>query len=382
MQLPWPRICLAFSFTVSSVTVGRTRLAGPAILMPSPSRADLAALPKLDLHRHLEGALRLTTLRAIAQQHGLDLPADSLAALRPYVQVVDGERSFRQFLAKFDVLRRFYLSPEIIHRLAFEVIEDAARDNLHYLELRFTPAALASSGRFSLADVTDWVIAAVAEAGRVYPKLQVRLIVSVNRHEPVALAEQVAQVAADRQARGIAGLDLAGDEVNFPAAPFRGVFQAARQAGLGCVAHAGEWTGAAAVRDAIEHLGVRRVGHGVRVVEDPAAVALARERAIVFEVCLTSNLQSGVVAAFAAHALPRMNALGLRTTLNTDDPGVSGITLSDEYQIAVDALGLSWADLQQALFTAADASLLPPAERAALAARLRAALDRLDPVSE
>jgi adenosine deaminase len=285
--------------------------------------------------------------------------------------MADGERSFRQFLAKFDVLRRSYRSPEIIRRLAYEVVEDAARDNLCYLELRFTPAALASSGRFSLADVTDWVIGAVAEASRAHPGLLVRLIVSANRHEPVALAEQVAQLAADRRAQGVVGLDLAGDEVNFPAEPFRGVFRAAREAGLGCVAHAGEWTGAATVRDAIEHLGVQRVGHGVRVVEDPAAVALARERGIAFEVCLTSNLQSGVVEALAAHALPQMNALGLRTTLNTDDPGVSGITLTDEYQLAVDALGLSVADLQRALFTAAEASLLPPAERAALTARLR-----------
>ena len=342
--------------------------------MPSLTRADLAALPKIDLHRHLEGALRLTSLRAIAEQHALDLPADSLDALRPYVQMVAGERSFRQFLAKFDVLRRFYRSPEIIRRLAFEVVEDAARDNLIYLELRFTPAALASSGRFALADVTDWVIAAVADAAQAYPALQVRLIMSVNRHEPVALAEQVAQLAADRQAQGIVGLDLAGDEVNFAAEPFRGVFRAARQAGLGCVAHAGEWTGAANVREAIEHLGVQRVGHGVRVVEDPAAVALARERAIAFEVCLTSNYQSGVVDNLAAHALPQMNSLGLRTTLNTDDPGVSGITLTDEYHIAVDALGLTLSDLHQALLTAAAASLLPPAERAALSARLRTAL--------
>ena len=205
--------------------------------------------------------------------------------------------------------------------------------------------------------------------------MQVRLIASLNRHEPVAVAEQVAQIAADRQAQGLVGLDLAGDEVNFSAEPFRGVFQAARQAGLGCVAHAGEWTGALAVRDAIEHLGVQRVGHGVRVVDDPAVAALARERGIAFEVCLTSNLQSGVVDTLAAHPLPAMNALRLRTTLNTDDPAVSSISLTDEYQNAVAALGLTLADLKHSLLTAAAASLLPPAEQAALVAQFRAALD-------
>jgi len=347
--------------------------------MPSPlpnaaARARLAGLPKIDLHRHLEGSLRLTSLREIALHYALDVPAASLDALRPYVQMVAGERSFRQFLAKFDVLRRFYQSPEIIHRLAYEVVEDAAHDNVRYLELRFTPAALASARKYALSDVTDWVIAAVADACRDHQDLQVRLIASLNRREPVAVAEQVAQIAADRQAQGIVGLDLAGDEVNFTAEPFRGVFRAAGQAGLGCVAHAGEWTGAPTVRDAIEHLGVQRVGHGVRVVEDPAVAALARERGITFEVCLTSNLQSGVIGTLAAHPLPAMNALGLRTTLNTDDPGVSGITLTDEYQTAEAVLGLSLPDLHQALLTAAESSLLPPAERAALVAQFRAAL--------
>lgn len=342
---------------------------------PPVDRALLAGLPKIDLHRHLEGSLRLTSLREIALQYDLDVPAASLDALRPYVQIVDGERSFQQFLAKFDVLRRFYQSPELIRRLAYEVVADAAHDHVRYLELRFTPAALASARKFALADVTDWVIAAVADAGRDYPALQVRLIVSLNRHEPVAVAEQVAQIAADRQAQGIVGLDLAGDEVNFSAEPFRGVFQAARQAGLGCVAHAGEWTGAAAVRDAIEHLGVQRVGHGVRVLEDPAVAALARERAIAFEVCLTSNLHSGVVGALAAHPLPALMAQHLRTTLNTDDPAVSGITLTGEYQTAMDTLGLTPADLKQCILTAAAASLLPPAEQAALVAQFRAALD-------
>jgi adenosine deaminase len=340
----------------------------------SAVRAFLAGLPKIDLHRHLEGSLRLTSLREIALQYELDVPARSLDELRPYVQMVAGERSFRQFLAKFDVLRRFYQSPEIIRRLAYEVVEDAAHDNVRYLELRFTPAALANARKYALTDVTDWVIAAVADAVRDHPSLTVRLIASLNRHEPVAVAEQVAQLAADRLGQGIVGLDLAGDEVNFAAEPFRGVFRAAAAAGLRCVAHAGEWTGAATVRDAIEHLGVVRVGHGVRVVEDPSVVALARERDLAFEVCLTSNWQSGVIDTLAAHPLKAMNALGLRTTLNTDDPGVSGITLTDEYARAVDELGLTPAGIQASILTAAAASLLPPAERAGLVAQFQAAL--------
>jgi adenosine deaminase len=152
------------------------------------------------------------------------------------------------------------------------------------------------------------------------------------------------------------------------------VFRAAGEAGLGLVAHAGEWLGADSVRDAIEHLGVRRVGHGVRVVDDPDVVALARERGIVFEVCVTSNYQTGVIPAVTAHPWGRMSELGLRVTLNTDDPSVSNITLSGEYVTLVDVLGRPPVEIEQAILTAAGASLLPDEEQAALVERMRAAL--------
>jgi adenosine deaminase len=337
-------------------------------------RAVLAGLPKIDLHRHLEGSLRLASLQDVALRHGLDLPAHDLEALRPYVQFTARDSNYRHFLDKFSVLRRFYQSPETISRLTYEVIADAARDNIRYLELRFTPLALAKTQGYALADVTDWVLAAVAAACRDHPPLRVGVIVSANRHEAVTVAETVAQIAVDRRDRGVVGLDLAGDEVNYSAEPFRGVFRAAREAGLGLVAHAGEWTGAEAVRDAIENLGVQRVGHGVRVVEDIGVAALARERAVVFEVCVTSNLQTGVIRRLADHPLRRMMDLGLRTTLNTDDPAISDISLTDEYGTVIGALGLSLDEIKCALLTAASGALLPPAERAGLAAEFRQAL--------
>jgi adenosine deaminase len=337
-------------------------------------RAALASLPKIDLHRHLEGSLRLSSLREVALAYDLGLPAATLGDLRPYVQIAGEEHSYRNLLNKFNVLRRFYQSPEIIRRLAYEAVEDAALDNVRYLELCFTPPALAKSQNYPLDEVTDWVIAAVALACRDHPSIQVRLIVTVNRHEPVEVAEQVTQIAVDRKENGIVGLDLAGDEVDYPAEPFRGVFRAAREAGLGVVAHAGEWTGAAAVQDAIEHLGVQRVGHGVRVVEDPNVAALARERGVVFEVCLTSNLHSGVIRQLRDHPLRAMIGLGLLTTLNTDDPAISDITLSDEYAVVIQDLGFSLRDVQQSILTAAGCAFLPPPARAELADQLRLAL--------
>lgn len=333
--------------------------------MTSLEQTALMQLPKIDLHRHLEGSLRLSTLAEIAGRYRLDLPRD-VATLRPLVQITASDpRTPRAFLDKFNVLRRFYLSPGIIRRLAFEAVEDAARDGVRYLELRFTPAALARTQGFALRDVISWVSAGAEDARRQYPEIDLALIVSVNRHEPVELAEQVVGLAVDRL-REIAAIDLAGDEVNFPAEPFAGLFAEARRAGLGITAHAGEWSGPASVRHALERLGVQRIGHGVRVMESPDVVALARERGAVFEVCLTSNLDSGVAAGLALHPLPAMLAAGLRATLNTDDPGLSNCTLSGEYALAKMLPGFGSTELQSMVHEAATAAFHPERARHAV----------------
>jgi adenosine deaminase len=336
-------------------------------------RSSLARLPKIDLHRHLEGSLRLTTLREVALQYELDLPARNIEELRPYVQVTNDEPNFRNFLEKFNVLRRFYQSPEIIHRFAYEVIEDAANDNVRYLELRFTPAALAKTQGYPLDEVTHWMLMAVKKARTDFPRIHVELIASINRHESVEIAEQVTQIAADHK-EDIVGLDLAGDEVNFPAAPFSALFREAKRAGLGITAHAGEWTGPANVRHAIEALGAERIGHGVRVVEDLNVAQLARDRGVAFEVCVTSNLQSGVIQRLADHPLGDMLFLNLKATINTDDPAVSDISLTDEYEVIVEDLGLTQENLKTALLTAAGAAFQPPAERERLVNQFKAEL--------
>jgi adenosine deaminase len=332
----------------------------------------LNTLPRVDLHRHLEGSLRLRTLAEVSREEGLPLPQEE-ATLRPHVQIQHGERhDSPSFLSKFEVLRTFYRSPEIIQRVTREAIADAAADNVRYLELRFTPVALASARDFPLSEVTEWVIAAAQEAAAQH-SMQVGLILSVNRHEPLGLAEQLAGVAIERAGRGVVALDLAGDEASASAEAFGSLFAAARQAGLGTTAHAGEWAGAESVRFALEGLGADRIGHGVRVLEDRDVVELARERRTVFEVCLTSNYHSGVVSRLADHPLPAMIDAGLQVTLNSDDPGVSNIRLSEEQLAAAVELGLSLETLHGLTLAAAQAAFLPAAGRRALEAELQAA---------
>jgi adenosine deaminase len=257
-----------------------------------------------------------------------------------------------------------------------EAVEDAALDSVRYIELRFTPVALSRAEGYPLGEVMDWVLESAAQAAA-GTGIQVGLIASVNRHESVELAEQVARLAADRLGGGLLGLDLAGNEAEFSAEPFLGVFKEARQAGLKLTVHAGEWSGAANVRQALEVLEADRIAHGVRILEDPDTVRIAKERGTPFEVCITSNYQTGVVANLAEHPACRMLAAGLNVTLGTDDPSISQISLSDEYRIACDTLGMSRATLQERILAAARAAFLPPEPRARLIAGLETELKLL-----
>jgi adenosine deaminase len=282
------------------------------------------------------------------------------------VQVQEEDKfTFQNFLSKFNTLRMFYRSPDVIHRITREAVEDAAKDNVKYMELRFTPVALSRAERFPLHDVIDWVITSSKEAAEKH-NITVKLIASVNRHESPELAEQVAWLAAEHVDNGLVALDLAGNEAEFPSQPFYGVFKEARQAGLHVTIHAGEWGPAQHIKEAIEELGAERIGHGVRVLEDASITALAQERGTAFEVCVTSNYQSGVVESLEAHPLMKMFEQGINVTINTDDPSISRITLSNEYYNACDELHMPLYTLKERIIAAAQAGFLSNDEKGKL----------------
>ena len=339
---------------------------------PSTRQRFYQAYPKVDLHRHLEGSLRIRTLLEVARQHGITLPVSP--DLTRLVQMqADDTLNFSTFLSKFQILRMFYRSPEVIQRVTREAIQDAAEDNVRYLELRFTPVALSRAQDFSLSNVMDWVAESAARASAEFG-VTVRLIASVNRHESPALAEQVAGLAIERRPKGIVGLDLAGNEADFSAGAFASIFKQAKGCGMFLTVHAGEWGGAANVREAIESLDADRIGHGVRVLEDPRVVDLAHQQGVPFEVCLTSNFQTGAVPAQAEHPFKRMLEAGLNVTLNTDDPSISRITLGDEYRLASETLSVSRTMLAACVLKAANAAFLTEAERSQLVVKLAAQL--------
>ena len=330
-------------------------------------------LPKVDLHRHLEGSLRLETLVEVAQ-HALSstIPWDK-ESLRPYVQFIEEQPSYVTFLEKFYILRRFYISPEMIQRYVREAIEDAAKDNIRYLELRFSPQALANLRGYDLAEVTDWVIEATAQASKDFG-IGVGLLVCLLRHEAIATAEKVAQIAVDRMDKGIVGIDLTGNEAEFPGQPFAGIFQSAKQAGLHITIHAGEGAGASSIRTAIETLGADRIGHGVRLLEDRQTQEIAFERQIPLELCLTSNLQTGVVPKLERHPLAQLLDAELAITLNSDDPSVSDMVLTDDFYLAVEHLNVPIEQVCRTVLQSAQVAFLPAIQRNQLVSQLQTEL--------
>jgi adenosine deaminase len=323
-------------------------------------------MPKVELHRHFEASLRLETMLDIARKTGIEMPEYELETLRPFVQLMPGEeRSSKHFLSKFMTLRQFFRSPEIIERIAREIVEDAARDNVQYMELRFTPKALANIIQIPL-EATVPLVCDAANAAADEFGIIVRHIVSMNRHESVDYGEPVLRAAINNQNRGVVGLDLAGDEANFPGLEFRPLFKRAKAAGLGITVHAGEWGGADSIWNAIGNLGADRVGHGVGVLGDPAMVQVLIDRGIVLEVCPTSNYLSGVVGSLDQHPLLDLTSMGVLTTINTDDPVICNITLSDEIAGAME-MGASWDEVKQYIIRGARAAFLPAHQREELA---------------
>ncbi|MCE1252683.1 MAG: adenosine deaminase [Anaerolineae bacterium] len=336
--------------------------------MDSNNGYDFKLFPKVELHRHLEGSLRLSTLNDIVHQFNLPFSA---AELQHLVQMQpDDTFSMQNFLSKFQNLRGFYLSPEIIRRIAYETIADAARDGIRYIEVMFTPAALARTRSYPLNEVIEWVLFSAQQASHDY-HLPTRFIISFNRHESPDLAAYVTELAIQYRQHGIVAINLAGNEAEYPASPFRQIFTHARNNDLGVTIHAGEWNNAANIRDAILDYNADRIGHGIHILEDPQLVKLARDRQTPFEVCLTSNLQTGAVTEIGNHPIKQMLDAGLNVTLNTDDPAISGITLSGELQIAHEKLGLSFNQLTRLTLAAVENSFLSPVEKQNLLSGLK-----------
>ena len=321
--------------------------------------------PLVELHRHLDGNVRIETIIDLARQHNLDLPAWTLEQLRPYVQVVQPTPGVMAFIAKFELLRRVMVNYDAIRRIARENLEDAAHEEIDYIELRFSPYFMAETHELDPAGVAEAVCDGLEQAGGEV-SVGAKLIGIISRTYGPEIGWTELEAAIHCRDRGVVALDLAGDEANYPGELFVEHFRRAQETGLHTIAHAGEAAGPESVRQAVLELGVERIGHAVHAVDDPATMDLLVERRIAIESCPTSNVQTSTVPRYEDHPMPAFLDRGMLVTLNTDDPSISGIDLAHEYRVAREEMGLTGADLRQVQENAVEAAFLTTEERSTL----------------
>lgn len=328
------------------------------------------AFPLIDLHRHLDGNVRLTTILDLGRQHNLALPAWDLEGLRPFVQVVptEGQDSalpgIMAFIARFKWMTGVLVDYDACRRVAYENVEDALREGIHYIELRFSPCFMAETHQLDPAGVVE-AVADGAEAGARDFGVKVKLIGIISRTYGVDAAWRELDALLQHRDR-LAALDLAGDEANQPGELFVPHFRRAREVGWQVTVHAGEAAGPESIWQAIRELGAARIGHAVTAPQDPALLDYLAEQGIGIESCLTSNVQTMTVPSYASHPLRGFLERGLLATLNTDDPGISAIDLPYEYNVAAPAAGLTPEQTHQAQRNALAVAFLSDGERSNL----------------
>jgi adenosine deaminase len=326
-------------------------------------------LPLIDLHRHIDGSVRLNTILELGKKHRVKLPGATKEELRPHVQVMERQPGVMAFIAKMLWMTAVLGDADACQRIARETVEDAKREGIDYIELRFSPWFMSEPHGLDLNRVVEAVVRGVRE-GAQETGVRVKLIGILSRTYGVEIAhKELAALLTQRE--HIVALDLAGDEANFPPKLFVEHFTRARDAGWRLTVHAGESAGPESVWDALRLLGAERIGHGVRAMEDPALVDYLFENHIGIEANLTSNVQTSTVSDLASHPLRDMLERGLLASINTDDPGVSAIDLPHEFEVVAVAAGLSHQQIRQAQANALETAFLSKDERAELA-RLKA----------
>lgn len=323
--------------------------------------------PLIDLHRHLDGSVRLSTILDLGQKHGIPLPGLTLDELRPHVVISTPQPGLVEFLAKFRWMTGVLADYDACRRVARENVEDAHLEGIRYIELRFSPCFMADAHNLDPSRVTAAVIEGVRE-GEAATGVRANLIGILTRTYGPVRARRELRSLLDHRAE-ITALDLAGDEGNWPAELFIEHFHEGREAGWKITVHAGEAAGASSIVTAVEKLGATRIGHAVRAVEDPAVMEMLREQRIGIEANLTSNVQTSTVPDYRSHPLREFLETGLLATINTDDPGISGIDLRYELDVAAPAAGLDEAQVVQALENAWEIAFLDEAERSRLRAQ-------------
>lgn len=331
----------------------------------------IQAMPKVELHVHLEGSIRPSTLLVLAERNGVDLPARDVAGLRAFYRFTD----FGHFLEVYFAVSGCLKTVDDFSLIAYEFGADLARQNIRYAEVTFTPVTNVANTGLPFDDILAGLNEGRARARADYG-VEFQWVLDIVRNNPET-RQQVTSWAASAVDQGVVGFGLGGMEQGHPPELFADAFATARAAGLHSVPHAGETAGPESVWGAIRVLKAERLGHGVHSIQDPALVDYLREHQIPLEVCPTSNLCLGLYPSYEAHPIRRLWELGVYVTVNSDDPPMFNTDLVGEYQALADHLGFTAGELEQLSLNALRAGFLPAEQQAVLEAEFRAEFARL-----
>ncbi len=315
----------------------------------------IKALPKVELHLHLDGSVRVETVLELAKKAGITLPTTDKEELKNHLQIKNECSSLKEYLEKFNLPLKAMQTEEALYRVAYELVEDAAQDDIRYLEVRFAPTLL--TDELTKEEVVEAVLGGLKDAEVDYG-VQSNLILCCMRHEDPSVSIEVAQLAINYLDKGVVGLDLAGDEAGFPPEEHEQAFSLAKEKGLHRTVHAGEAAGAISVKKAIDYLNAERIGHGIRIKEDTEILEYVKENKIPLEVCPTSNLHTKAVDSLEAYPIKEYYNLGILVTVNTDNRTVSDINLSDEYLTLYNNFDFSLTDITELILNGVKAAFI------------------------
>jgi adenosine deaminase len=325
----------------------------------------LKKLPKTDLHLHLDGSVRIKTILELAEQQKVTLPAEDEDSLRSYVQKTPEEcKSLEQYLQAFDVTLSVMQEPEALERIAYELVEDCAEENVRYFEVRYSPILHQRRGH-KLTTIVQAVLDGL-KAGEKKFGVKTGIIVCGMRNLHHSVSMRLAELTIAFKNKGVVAFDLAGAESDYPAKKHREAFYLILNNNINCTAHAGESYGPESIHQAIHYCGAHRIGHGVRLKEDGDLLNYINDHRIPIECCITSNLQTHAIASFDQHPIRFYFDYGMRVTVNTDNRLVSNTTVTREYQICADHLGFNAEEIRQLIIYGFKSSFLPHYEKTKL----------------
>jgi adenosine deaminase len=326
-------------------------------------RERLHSVPKAELHLHLDGSLRPSTILELADDAGVSLPYGDEDSLYDYLHVQDG-RDLVDYLKRFDLTLSVMQTAESLERSARELCEDAAAENVRYLEIRYSPI-LHQQGDLTLEEAVEAPLRGVRQAEDTLD-VQAGLIICGIRNLPPDTSVRLAELAVAFKDRGVVAFDLAGGEAGNPAIEHAEAFRIAREANQNITIHAGEAAGAESIAEALHVCGANRIGHGTHLYEDPALLEYVNDHRIPIEVCLTSNVQTRAAESFALHPVRRYFDEGLLVSLHTDNRLMSGTTMTEEYLRAAEHLGFTRTELARLILNGFGSAFLPWREKQAL----------------